>query len=268
MGTQGQGRLRVTSNPANYSLDHLHPTKTKSHNRIPLSMRKNESLKHPDLTKGQKQYLWSICSIYSTAQMKQLLQDQFVNQLYYEMKKGIIRSVDWYKYLDYISDPSKRKQQFNSLSSKSWRAPKDKYMFRYYREHPVDLPTPSLPGFVDNEVKHWNRTPKPPQRPIHYVTRRRRKQLEAGDTVRFPTGKDLHDLPPRPHTVLGYAAPSPKYVTSPTEISSYSNTFTGSGSSSNGGSEIILGSSNRKQGEGLTRPKSRIGSSQRRMINL
>ena len=44
---------------------------------------------HPDLTKGQKRYLWSICSIYSTAQMKQLIQDQFLRQLFYEMKKGI-----------------------------------------------------------------------------------------------------------------------------------------------------------------------------------
>uniref|UniRef100_H2YZQ3 Uncharacterized protein n=1 Tax=Ciona savignyi TaxID=51511 RepID=H2YZQ3_CIOSA len=179
-------------------------------------------------------------------------------------KRGIIRQVDWHKYLEYISDPSKRKQQFQGLSSRSWRAPSDKYKFRYYREHPVDLPAPSLPGFVDSEIKNWNRTPKPPQRPIHYVTRRRRKNMEAEN--RFPTGKDTdHDLPPRPHTVLGYHAPH-KEVTSPAEISSYSNTFTGSGSSSNGGSEIILGSGSRTQGEGLTRPKSRIGSSQRRVF--
>jgi len=70
---------------------------------------------------------------------------------------GIVKTADWSKYIEYIADSSKRKQQFQSLSPKKWKAPKDQYMFRYYRDHPVALPTPPLPDIVDQEIQRVTR---------------------------------------------------------------------------------------------------------------
>ena len=50
-------------------------------------------LKHPDLTAGQKKYLGTICAAYSTSQMKSLVQDQYLKQLWYEAEKGVYCSL-------------------------------------------------------------------------------------------------------------------------------------------------------------------------------
>lgn len=65
---------------------------------------------------------------------------------------GIVKT-DWLKYVEYIADPSKRKQQFQSLSARQWQTSSDQYKFRYFRDHPVDLPTPPLPGFVSEAIQ-------------------------------------------------------------------------------------------------------------------
>ncbi|CAK8693852.1 unnamed protein product [Clavelina lepadiformis] len=262
MATTGAGRLRVTSHPENYSLEVLHPRRRKNHNRVPSSMRQNFHLNHPDLSKGQKRYLWSICSIYSTAQMKQLVQDQFINQLFYEISKGIVQPTDWRKYLEYISDPKKRKQQFQSLSAKRWRAPKDQYKYRYYRDHPVDLPRPKMPPLVQNMIDDELRPPPPPQpRAIRYRTRRRRQD---GSQATFPQGADEGKFSPKPPVM-------PRQQTSTTSSSStdsYSLDFSGSGDSSSNDASSDSAKPGRTIKEGFTRPKSRIGSRPRTMVLL
>ena len=70
---------------------------------------------------------------------------------------GIVRYADWNKYLEYLADPKKRKHQFQTISARTWKAPPDQYKFRYYRDHPVDLPMPMLPPYVDYEIENLTR---------------------------------------------------------------------------------------------------------------
>ena len=87
------------------------------------------------------------------------LQNLFRKQLFLLIKfyKGIIRSVDWKKYLEYILDPKKRKHQFQSSSPKVWKAPHDQFKFRYYRDHPLDLPQLPVPSYVESAIHQWTR---------------------------------------------------------------------------------------------------------------
>ena len=70
---------------------------------------------------------------------------------------GIVRTADWNKYMEYLADPKKRKQQFQTFSARSWKAPPDQFKFRYFRDHPVNLPRPYTPLFVEDEIRHWTR---------------------------------------------------------------------------------------------------------------
>merc|ERR1712183_139758 len=86
-------------------------------NPIPYSMRKNPYLNHPKLSEGQKKFLGSICTVYSTENMKRGIEEQYVRQLIIEKEKGITSSIsdnDFFKYLDYFCQSSKRKQLFNA----------------------------------------------------------------------------------------------------------------------------------------------------------
>ncbi|KAM5191729.1 protein FAM216A [Mantella aurantiaca] len=49
--------------------------------QIPKSMKNAAFLKHPDLTMGQKRYLCSIAKIYSTSNMRAILQHQLQTQI-------------------------------------------------------------------------------------------------------------------------------------------------------------------------------------------
>ncbi|XP_077318125.1 protein FAM216A isoform X2 [Lithobates pipiens] len=49
--------------------------------QIPKSMKDAAFLKHPDLTMGQKRYLCSIAKIYSTSNMKAILENQLQSQI-------------------------------------------------------------------------------------------------------------------------------------------------------------------------------------------
>nr|XP_039274822.1 uncharacterized protein LOC120348685 [Styela clava] len=197
MAMASEGRLRVSANPSNYSLDHLYPRIKQPITSAPPSMRRNYHLNHPDLSKGQKKYLWSICSAYSTAQMKRLVQDQYLKQCWYEAEKGILRVDDLYKYLRYIADPTKRKRQFQE-NPKMWRARSDQYNFRYHREHVINQPLPALPIYVENEIKALTRTISiPVQR--RYVTKNRREKVKPKPETFPQSNREKHArfvLPP------------------------------------------------------------------------
>jgi len=86
----------------------------KNKNPIPYSMRKNPYLNHPKLSEGQKKFLGSICTVYSTENMKRGIEEQYVRQLIVEKEKGSISDDDFFKYLDYFCQSSKRKHLFTA----------------------------------------------------------------------------------------------------------------------------------------------------------
>lgn len=152
--------------------------KKKIKNPIPYSMRENPELNHPSLTRGQKKFLGSICTVYSTENMKRSIEEQYVRQLIYEKDKGIIKDADWFKYLDYFCQPSKRKHLFQpptplSRSVKT-RKPKSSTINR-----PILTPLPPIPRAVTENIRNTKRptlsSPKS-RRNQRYVTTIRRNE--------------------------------------------------------------------------------------------
>ncbi|XP_029427904.1 protein FAM216A [Rhinatrema bivittatum] len=58
---------------------------------IPKSMMTASFLKHPDLTPGQKRYLWSIAKIYSTNWMRTLMKRQYTNLSHHYKQLGLLK---------------------------------------------------------------------------------------------------------------------------------------------------------------------------------
>ncbi|CAI9604327.1 unnamed protein product [Staurois parvus] len=59
--------------------------------QIPKSMKDAAFLKHPDLTLGQKRYLCSIAKIYSTRNMRAILEHQLQSQIRCGHKRTIVK---------------------------------------------------------------------------------------------------------------------------------------------------------------------------------
>nr|XP_033813168.1 protein FAM216A [Geotrypetes seraphini] len=58
---------------------------------IPKPMMTAPFLKHPDLTTGQKRYLWSIARIYSTSFMRAFIKKQYMNLSHHQKQLGALR---------------------------------------------------------------------------------------------------------------------------------------------------------------------------------
>ncbi|KAK7087159.1 hypothetical protein V1264_021243 [Littorina saxatilis] len=72
-------------------------------------------LNDPDLTPGERKYLYSIARIYSTSQMKALKVDQYHQLLFKELGKGYHSPQEYERYLNYLNTP--RKMQYRKLDN-------------------------------------------------------------------------------------------------------------------------------------------------------
>lgn len=72
-------------------------------------------LNDPDLSLGERRYLYSIARIYSTSQMKQLKKDQYSQLLLRELAKGYHSPYEYERYYSYLNSP--RKTQFGRMDS-------------------------------------------------------------------------------------------------------------------------------------------------------
>jgi len=152
-------------------------------NPIPTSMRNNSELNHPALTKGQKKFLGSICTVYSTENMKQNIEEQYVRQLMYEKDKGIIKNADWVKYLDYFCQSSKRKHLFKQPNRNVTRAKTVKVRSRFYGNGPILAPLPPIPRSPSGSPRERTTEDSKPVSNTNYVTTIRRDEDKQEDVL-------------------------------------------------------------------------------------
>lgn len=72
-------------------------------------------LNDPDLSLGERRYLYSIARIYSMSQMKQLKKDQYSQLLLRELTKGYHSPYEYERYYNYLNSP--RKTQCGRMNS-------------------------------------------------------------------------------------------------------------------------------------------------------
>lgn len=113
-------------------------------------------LNDPDLTPGERRYLYSIARIYSTAQMKLLKQNQYSELLYMELKKGYHSPREFDRYFRYLNTP--RRTQIGRLDNyeelkrsasapppRSWsQTPSERGSSRQQRRSPGHSSAPSM----------------------------------------------------------------------------------------------------------------------------
>lgn len=86
--------------------------------QIPKSMKDAAFLKHPDLTMGQKRYLCSIAKIYSTSNMRAILENQLQSQIRCGSRKAHLNYKTSRKLKDGTKDHCTR-SQINHCETKS-----------------------------------------------------------------------------------------------------------------------------------------------------
>ncbi|XP_040202623.1 protein FAM216A isoform X2 [Rana temporaria] len=86
--------------------------------QIPKSMKDASFLKHPDLTMGQKRYLCSIAKIYSTSNMRAILENQLQSQIRCGSRKAHLNRKTSGKLKDGTKDHCTR-SQMNHWETKS-----------------------------------------------------------------------------------------------------------------------------------------------------
>ncbi|XP_064619293.1 uncharacterized protein LOC135482819 isoform X2 [Lineus longissimus] len=98
---------RQPTDPIFYSLEHQRPSTTPSgrRSRGPRSIENNYYLHHPELSFGQRLYLWSTAHVYSLTDMKSLKQRQYLDLLRREKNRGFHTDKEYQQYDRFIRTP-------------------------------------------------------------------------------------------------------------------------------------------------------------------
>lgn len=87
---------------------HQSTRRSRARTAPPEGFRNAPHMYHPDLTLGQKRYLYEIARVYDMTRMKQLKQAQYVQLIAREQARGFFNPREYAKYLRYIGGPRKR----------------------------------------------------------------------------------------------------------------------------------------------------------------
>ncbi|XP_071945919.1 uncharacterized protein [Antedon mediterranea] len=87
---------------------------------IPDAFSNSQLLQHPNLSEGQKSYLWHTASVYSVSNLKQLQQRRYEQMIQHQVDIGLHNPKECERYIKYLL--GQRKRQFE-IDPRVWRNP-------------------------------------------------------------------------------------------------------------------------------------------------
>ncbi|XP_038054761.1 uncharacterized protein LOC119726979 [Patiria miniata] len=100
---------------------------------VPISFSESYRLQHPDLSKGQKTYLWHTAAVYSMTNMKALQERRYKQLLQHQVDIGFHTQEECDRYLNYLL--GSRKHQYMA-DPRVWREPPKIPVRPKYFHHP------------------------------------------------------------------------------------------------------------------------------------